>query len=813
MDHSPRVLKSPSAWFSLGFLATICQVLLLRDFLVFCTGSELGIAVLLCTWLAGIAAGAGFSRPLLRSSLSPGVILPICLTLLAFSCPASLTLVRSAGLFVETPAGTLAPLGQLLFIALAAALPPGLLVGITFPLACATESEPSGPEPPHPESGALTIGRVYALEAAGSVSAGLVHTWLLVTLLPAMQTALLSGAALCLAAAWQSRRLGGSLKRGRLLTAGRRSAATAGLLMLIAGLIPALGGRLDRLTLEQRWHSLHPGLELLLTLETPHQRLEVGRLGDQTVFLSNGAVLSTYPDPWVADLWGHLVLSVHPSPRRILLAGGLESGLLAAMLRHPGVEKIRLVEQDPALPALFGRYATGQDRLALTNPRFTLDTGDGRRLINRMAAGLPDHSAGEWDMIVILLPDPTTAMINRYYTREFYAACRRLLRPGGILLCRVTASANYLEGEAGALARSVHATLCHVFPTVQAAGGDRLILAASSRAADPDFFSAKQLIGHFEESGAIDPEFSPLIFHSLVEEDRSRYLKTQLVTEPDSGTGGVNSDWHPQAQLHTLRLWSRFSGDSLDPLFRLIFLPTPSWLVAAAVALPLIWALAPLAVRSRRRIMGINRGTVLAAVTAAGFTGLSLELVCIYVYQGAFGNLYRMIGSLVALFMLGLALGGAGAVPLGRWLTGRRKAGLRRVLILALSGQALIAFCVPAALGLLVSKHLLFAASIVSEGLVLLLAGAAGWFTGLALPAAGGMLIGDGPPSAPGRTASASAQVNSADHLGAMAAAALIGLAAIPRLGVLATAGLLALITVCCALRLALERTGARQSC
>jgi len=800
MDHPPRKRKSPSAWFALGFLATICQVLLLRDFLVFCTGSELGIAMLLCTWLAGITAGALISRFLQRSSLTPAAMLPFCLTLLALSCPASLV-----------AAGALLSFGQLLWTALAASLPPGLLVGIAFPLACAAESGAMGTAGSHPESGAVTIGRIYALEAAGSVSAGLIHTWLLVTLLPALQTALLSAAALSFAATWYSRGSGGSLGHGRLHSPGGWTAALIGLLLLTAGLVPALGGRLDRLTIEQRWHARHPGLVLVESLETPYQLLEAGRLQDQTVFVANGAILATYPDPWSATLWGHLVLSAHPFPQSVLLIGGLETGLLPAMLRHPAVQEIRFVEQDPALPSLFSRYANAEDRLALTNPRFALDTVDGRRLITRLAGMLPDDSAGDLDLIVILLPDPTTAMINRYYTREFYTACHRLLRPGGVLLCRVTASANYLMGETGALARSVYATLSEVFPTVRPAGGDKLIFAATTRPAGPDFFSPEQLVSHYRDSGTADPEFSPLAFHSLVEVERTRSLEAELGTVAAVGAA-VNSDWHPRAQAHTLRLWSRFSGDSLDPLFRLLFSPIPSWLAASAVALPLLWALAPLALGSRRRHRGITRGSILTAVAAAGFAGLALELISIFIYQGAFGNLYRMIGSLVALFMLGLALGGAGAVPLGRRLFGGRTAGLRLVLVLALGGQALIAGCAPAALGLAAGGHPLFAPSIVSEGLILLLAAAAGLFTGLALPAAGGLLAGNGPPDGRGRTGNASALVNSADHLGAMTAAALIGLAAIPLLGVLATSGLLALITACCALRLLLEGPAAEHS-
>jgi spermidine synthase len=807
IGHRPRERTFAAAWFALGFLATICQVLLLRDFLVICSGSELGIALLLCTWLVGIAVGAAISIPLQRAGTAPFVLLPLCLTALALSCPAGLAAVRLAVLLAETPAGSLAPLGQLAGVALTAVLPPGLLVGLAFPLACAAEAVSSG-------RGSTSIGRVYAWEAAGSFCAGLVHTWLLVTLLPAMRTALLSAALLCLTAAWLSRRQGDDGMLGRLRTAVRWSAGSAGILLLTAGLLPLLGTQLDRLTLEWRWSRLHPGIRLLETLETPYQRLEAGQMGDQTVFVANGSVLSTYPDQYSAALWGHLVLSAHPAPRRVLLVGGLESGLLAAMLLHPGVREIRCLEQDPALPALYGRYARGDDRLALADPRYTLTSGDGRQWINRQARGVGRGATEPWDLVVILLPDPTTARINRYYTREFYAACRRLLKPDGVLLCRATASANYLEDEAGALARSVYATLGRVFPMVRAAGGDRLIFAAANHETGPGFFTGESLVRNYRSSGANDPGFSPMSFHSLVEDQRADYLEDTLTRDQPGGTALVNTDWRPLAQTQTLRLWSRFSGDTLDQLLRLLFLPLPHWLAAALLALPLLWSLAPLVHRCRPDAPRRHLGSTAVIVFTAGFVGLAMELICIQVYQGAFGDIYRMIGSVIALFMLGLALGGSSAAPLARRFVRRLDQGHRRVLAAGLGGQALLALGAPAALHLAGSGHPLFAHRGLPEALVLLLVCGAGWFTGLVLPAAAGRLLGYRQPDSAGSrgfqqaTARASAMVNSADHLGAAAAAALVGLAAIPRLGVTTTSAVLALLSLCCAVRLLLEPAG-----
>jgi len=446
---------------------------------------------------------------------------------------------------------------------------------------------------------------------------------------------------------------------------------------------------------------------------------------------------------------------------------------------------------------------------ALSDPRFKLETGDGRRWINQAArTGSTERDA--WDLIAVLVPDPTTAMINRYYTREFHTACRALLSPGGVLFCRVTASANYLEDETGALAKTVYGALGASFHTVSAGGGDRLLLAASDQPAT-DLLSADRLVRHYEESGTIDPGFSPFVFHTQVEDQRNRFIEMKLRQPLPDRIEALNSDWRPLAQAHTIRLWSRFSGEAVDQAFQWLFRPLPTWPAAAGLFILISWALWPLAKRQGAAATGRNHGSVLPAVAVAGFAGLGLELICLHLYQGAFGTLYRMIGSVVALFMLGLALGGATATPLHRRLASDSLAGQRRVLALGLSGQALSALAAPALLLLVTGNDPLFTLHGVPQALVMLLVAIVGWFTGLALPAAGGALDRVNTDNGAATTGRASALVNAADHLGAAAAAALVGLVALPRFGVPAISWMLALLTSCSAARIWLESRGQGQ--
>jgi arginase family enzyme len=91
------------------------------------------------------------------------------------------------------------------------------------------------------------------------------------------------------------------------------------------------------------------GLHLLASRDSIYGNLTVVETGNIRSLYENGLILASSPDESAAEEAVHYALLEHPAPRRILMIGGGASGAVVQALRHPTVERIDLVELDPAL--------------------------------------------------------------------------------------------------------------------------------------------------------------------------------------------------------------------------------------------------------------------------------------------------------------------------------------------------------------------------------------------------------------------------------------------------------------------------------
>ncbi|MEV6275189.1 polyamine aminopropyltransferase [Nocardia sp. NPDC051832] len=120
---------------------------------------------------------------------------------------------------------------------------------------------------------------------------------------------------------------------------------------------------------------------------------------------------------------------VHPAlaQRRghVLVLGGGDGLALREILTYPDVERVTLVELDPAVVRLARTFPalTDLNRAAFDDPRVTV--------VNADAFGWLRDCGCRFDAIVVDFPDPDQTSIAKLYSREFYGLLTRALEPGG----------------------------------------------------------------------------------------------------------------------------------------------------------------------------------------------------------------------------------------------------------------------------------------------------------------------------------------------------------------------------------------------
>jgi spermidine synthase len=123
-------------------------------------------------------------------------------------------------------------------------------------------------------------------------------------------------------------------------------------------------------------------------------------------------------------LKGHLPLMLHRDPKSVLVVG-LGMGItLGATARHPGLEKIDVIELSPEILAAQEQLGRINGNV-VDNPLVRIRIDDGRAFMKRT-----DH---RYDMITADPIHPKISRVGYLYTEEYYRSIRDRLNPGGIV--------------------------------------------------------------------------------------------------------------------------------------------------------------------------------------------------------------------------------------------------------------------------------------------------------------------------------------------------------------------------------------------
>ncbi len=769
------------AYFILGAYAVCAQATLLRETQVLLFGSELSWGLVLACWLAGVAAGSHTGGRLVGRTRRPWLLFAASNVVMPLLMTADVVLLRGARHLMGSGPGEYVGVAGMLLVAALASVPVSFWVGLAFPTASAL----LGRSREDRIEKARSVGWVYLVESAGSLVGGALFSFVLVASVDAVSLMLGGGALLVAATALLVHRQAAS-----------RTTPLAVLVLavlMVAGIFSGLTGELNRTSIERRWRSFAPGLELVSSVDSKYQNIAVGRLARQFSLYTNGTVAATWPDHTALAIEAHLAACEHPAPNRILVVGGGMEGLVKELMRHKP-ERLDYVTLDEKVMGLVRPLLPAPDRDALTSGLPHIHFTDARRFIKETARA----SAPRYDLIVLAAPEPASALEARLYTAEFFAELDRVLTADGVLVFSLTASVGYWGPEMSAYVGSILGPLEGVFPEILVTfGHPARIFAARRSGVLVD--TGEDLARRYRSRQVESPYFDPLWFEGasdLLDPAKRSSVRQALRQQPPRF---VNTDARPAAALYHMQMWIAIGRDvhrgeaapaenRVDLLSVLLHVRF-GWVVVGLVALTLLVGLAGFS----RVGPSLQRTALLWSVGTTGLASMAVEIVLLYTFQVLYGYVYGMVGLVIGVFMFGLVVG---SLIMNQALlsfarrrpgpAGREGGGPGLWAVVGLDGGIMVfaAVLVPV-LALLRGS----AADWPVQVVIYLLVCVSGVLGGVIFPLASSVWLRDEVD-----TARAAGAVSAADHLGGSVGALVTGVVLVPVLGIGGTCIIIAMM-------------------
>ncbi len=601
-----------------GALTLVAQVMLLREFLLLARGNEIFLGLGLWTWLAWTGLGSLWGGRLAARTTISRHLLAQLLALLAVSLPLTMLVSRALPTVLGWHLGVAPSFGRLAFWYAVLSGPLCLVSGLFFPLACRWRQGQEGV--------VGLVGKVYGWDALGMGLGG----GLLQVLLWGRWDSLWLALGWCLALV---------LFLAGLLLARPRPRRPW---ILVVAVVVLLGFGLAAFfhlpAASRRWQ--WPHRTVLTVVETPFSVWTATQEAEQTSFAANGLWFFSYPDPQNAEEQVHYALLQHPQPEAVLLLGSGVAGLAGEILKTKTVQRLDYVELDPRLIEVAQAILPDSAWQPFRDKRLRLIFEDGRRFIRR--------GEGRYDVIIMALPEPSNALLNRFYTREFFQDVKVRLQPQGVFSFGLPGAATGLSPARRSFLGLAAATLRQVFPAVLVQPGVTWRFFASPQVglltSDPEILSNRRAARHLDllyvREYYLRANLSPA---------RLAYAQ-QMLQVPEVI---INTDGRPWGLYYGLLLAGLEADSWLPQVLRGLRQVGMGNLYAALVLLTVaIWLWSW---RQRRR--GGQLPYVYAVFTM-GVGVMALEMVVLILFQVTLGYLYGQLSLLLAAFMVGMA-GGA----------------------------------------------------------------------------------------------------------------------------------------------------------
>lgn len=142
------------------------------------------------------------------------------------------------------------------------------------------------------------------------------------------------------------------------------------------------------------------------------------------VLVLDGAIQATERDEFsYQEMIAHLPLASHPNPKRVLVIGGGDGGVLREVVKHPSVEEVILCDIDEAVPRVSTKYLPKM-AAGFADPKTKTIIGDGFAFLKQQ------ENKAAFDVIITDSSDPI-GPAEALFQPPFFKLLKEALKPGG----------------------------------------------------------------------------------------------------------------------------------------------------------------------------------------------------------------------------------------------------------------------------------------------------------------------------------------------------------------------------------------------
>jgi spermidine synthase len=160
-----------------------------------------------------------------------------------------------------------------------------------------------------------------------------------------------------------------------------------------------------------------------------YQNIVLLETKDVRLYLDNQLQFSSVDERFYHEALVHPGMTMSPSRRNILILGGGDGLAVREVLKYKDVEKVDLVELDPAIIKIAKRKPVSLlNKRSLFDKRVKVHQQDARIFLASKA------NSKSYNVIIVDFPDPSDKVLSKLYTKEFFQRIAKLLTPDGIIV-------------------------------------------------------------------------------------------------------------------------------------------------------------------------------------------------------------------------------------------------------------------------------------------------------------------------------------------------------------------------------------------